>query len=756
MAAEPDGATPFSRELAALLEERGLSWRKLAQHVGYTAGWLSKIRHGRRPSEDLARRCDEVLGAGGRLLALAAADPAPAAAPPHLVRPAQLPGVTIGFVGRQSAIGQLNGALQEPDHPGAPHVVAVDGPPGVGKTALALRWAHSVARLFPDGQLYVDLHGYSSNQSQVLPQDALEKFLVALGCPLNEVPRSVDERAALYRTMLSGRRTLVILDNAADFSQVEPLLPGSSECVVVVTSRSRLFAMAVRTHATRVTLEPLSDGDSVLLLRTAIGERADAEAHVLDELAVRCGHLPLALRIVAEQAVSNPHIGLEQLLANLVAERRQLEVLSPDEPVAVRTVFSWSYRKLDPESRRMFRLLSLHPGVRISPACAAALCARPPAKTAALLEKLHSMHLLEALGDDGLRLPELLRLYAAERVLVDEVAESRRQAVERMVEWYIRMVSATHAHLAPFRTSLDWVRWQPRHDDYAPAAFDDAVAALRWCDSELSNLMPVSELAAEHGLRDEVVLLGLRLFDYLILRKPWSVWILTHELAQKAALETGDDRAAGWIKTHLAYACWWLRDCRRSRRLCEEALVLLRRVQDRPGEGWALENCAITVRDHGDLGEAHDFAVRALDIFTEAGSHEGQAAALGTLCDIETRTGRPDAALTAARDSLQICEEIRDYQRQGRSLIKVGIIYQSRGDSEQALRYAELAVGLHRSARDRWGEAESLARQGDILHELGHEARATASWGAALNAYSEMNDPRVEDVRKAMEQVRLP
>ncbi|WP_051811967.1 NB-ARC domain-containing protein [Kitasatospora sp. MBT63] len=752
----PAGARSFGEELEALLIERQLSWRKLSQRVGYTAGWLSKIKNGRQPSADLARRCDEVLQAGGRLVALAAAHPAahraPAPVAAHLVRPAQLPGATAGFVGREAALGQLDAALTGAVRTGVPRVVAIDGPPGVGKTALALRWAHDVAPQFPDGQLYIDLHGYSSKAAHVLPEDVLEKFLVALGVPVGEIPDGTDQRAGLYRSILAGRRILVVLDNAADFPQVEPLLPGSSECVVVVTSRSRLFAMAVRTHAGRVTLEPLSGEESCQLLRTVISpQRADREAKALGELARLCGHLPLALRIVAEQILMSPTLSLGRLLDDLVAEGQLLELLSPDDAIAVRAVFSWSYRQLDEECRRTFRLLSLHPGVRLNRECAAALVGRPVPQTASLLEKLHGMHLLERDDDGWYRLNELLRLYAAERSRADDTAEDCRRAVRRMTDWYVGMVTATHLQLAPFRSSLNWLRPRTAAPRIDPAPFADEVAALRWCDAELPNLVPVTELAAEHGFHETVVVLALRLFDYLILRKPWSTWVATHELAQRAAQETGWAQALGWVKTHLAYAYWWLRDSARCGRLCEEALEILRELGDRCGEGWALEGYAINVRDTGDLAGAYACAAEALEIFREVENHEGQAAALGTLCDIDNRTGRSDTALAAARDSLQISEEIRDYQRQGRSLIRMAAIYLTRGDSEQALRYAELAVDLHRRINDEWGAAEAFARQGDILFELGQKERAVVSWSAALETYGELDDPRVDGLRKALE-----
>ncbi|GHH30468.1 hypothetical protein Srubr_80330 [Streptomyces rubradiris] len=751
MTTRSGGSTPFSRELEALLAERQLSWRKLAQRVGYTAGWLSKVKNGRPPSEDLARLCDEALDAGGRLIALAGGQSVrPQAARTGKAPLAQLPVVTAGFVGRESELAQLDAVLNGPLQPGTPRTVAIDGPPGVGKTALALRWAHNVAPFFPDGQLYVDLQGYSGNGPDVYPEVVLEKFLFALGVPASDIPEGSDERAALYRSLLVGRRVLLILDNAADSGQVEPLLPAASDCAVVITSRSRLFAMAVRTHATRVTLRPLSRAESHLLLRTVLGpERVAGQMHALDELARLCGRLPLALRIVAEHAVVDPHLSPEQMLSGLVVEERLLELLSPDDSIAVRAVFSWSYRKLDDDCRRMFRLLSLHPGTAVSAQAAAALAGWDRAHVVSVLERLHSTHLLERLDGGAYRLHGLLRLYAAERARVDENEDERRRAVERLVLWYLRAVTAARGQLAPFRSRLDWLHHES--DDDGPGPFCDAEAALRWCDVELPNFVPVCRLAAEWGCHDVLAAFVLRLFDYLMLRKPWTVWVTSHQLGLEAAEKTGDQRALAWLKTHLAHARWWLRDRAESGRLYEEAMALHRACGDRCGEAWSLAGMATAARDRGDPGQAYGLSMRAVRIFEEVGDEEGHAAALAILCDIETQAGKSDAALEAVRHSLRLCEEIRDHQRLGRGLIKMSGICEFRGDVEQALRYARLAIDLHRSDNDRWSEAGGLVWLGDLLARFGEKDRATEAWNAALRLYDELGDPRAESLSQELQ-----
>jgi hypothetical protein len=386
-------AEGFGLELRRLRQQHGLSLRALSRAIGFTPGYLSKVENGRSPSPELARVCDDTLVAGGALLAMAAAEPA--------VRPAQLPAGIRRFVGREEQLERLDTA-------GA-RVVVVDGPPGVGKTTLALRWAHHTADRFPDGQLYVDLRGYCADDRPMDARVALEEFLTALGVPAGCVPVGLERRSALYRSMLADRKMLVVLDNAADGAQVRPLLPAAAGCVAVVTSRERLPRIA----ASRVTLGPMTQADSVALVRCVIGdERADREPAAVADLAARCDFLPLALRIAAERVVARPHSLVRDLVEELDADGR-LNVLSTYDSVALRTVFDWSYRRLDDGCARMFRLLGLHGSPCVDAGAAAELAGVTEPVARLLLDRLAAAHLVQAVGDQY-RLPGLLRDYAAD------------------------------------------------------------------------------------------------------------------------------------------------------------------------------------------------------------------------------------------------------------------------------------------------------------------------------------------------------
>ncbi|MFC0546826.1 ATP-binding protein [Kutzneria chonburiensis] len=392
-------AALFGPELRRLRQQCGLSLRDLSKVIGFTPGYLSKVENGRPPSPELARACDETLSAGGALAALANAEAS--------VRPAQLPAGIRRFVGRCDQLRSLDSA-------GA-RTVIIDGPPGTGKTMLALRWAHHVVDRFPDGQLYVDLRGYSAHGRPMEPGVALEEFLGALGVPANGIPAGSERSSALFRSLVADRKLLVVLDNAASAEQVRPLLPAAPGCVVVITSRERLSGIA----APRVTLGAMTPIDSVALIRSVIGdERADAEPDAVTDLAVRCGFLPLALRIAAERVVAQPHYLVRDLVEELDADGR-LDVLSTFDSIAVRTVFDWSYRRLDADCARMFRLLGLHRGPHIDTGAAAALAGLPVPAVRVLLDRLAAVHLVQSLGRDRYELHDLLREYAAELVSGD-------------------------------------------------------------------------------------------------------------------------------------------------------------------------------------------------------------------------------------------------------------------------------------------------------------------------------------------------
>lgn len=432
------GSESFGQTLRRLREAQGLSLRALAAAVSYSASWLSRIENDlAEPTIDLASACDQELGAGGGLAALAAqghpqeGDDRRA----WLPRPAQLPpGAGPSFVGREGELAQLDRFLDVAVHAQSVMTAVIDGPPGVGKTALAIRWAHQVSPRFPDGVLFSDLKGFTPQDQPVHPSKVLEDFLTALGVPARAIPPSTEQRSAMMRSLVDGRRILVLLDNAVDAAQVEPLLLGAAGCAVVVASRRRLTELTVHDGASRVALGPMPLGESVALLTGTIGARARLESEAVQVLARRCAHLPLALRIAAERVVAHPHLRVEDLVADLAGEEQRLDVLSADQ-LAVRTAFSWSYRELsreDTETARVFRLLGLFPGKHITVDTTAALTDRSADSAGDLLERLERVHLVERTGHNRWAMHDLLRVYAAQQAVKEDSELDRQAAVRRL------------------------------------------------------------------------------------------------------------------------------------------------------------------------------------------------------------------------------------------------------------------------------------------------------------------------------------
>ncbi|HTI20252.1 MAG TPA: helix-turn-helix domain-containing protein [Kutzneria sp.] len=719
----------FGRHVRALRTRHALSLRGLADLARITPGYLSKIENGRLPSVDMARTLDVALGANGSLLAVLTVD--------QLPRPAQLPLAMSGFVGREPEIRDLTAALERPADSRVPLIIAVDGPPGAGKTTLALHFAHKAIPRFPDGQLYADLRGHSPHDRPARPEEVLADLLRSLGVPAAGTA-DVEQLAALYRSALAERRMLIVLDNAADFAQIEPLLPGTARCAVIITSRERLSGLTLRASPHRLTLGPMSEDESLALLTTVLGrERADREPAALASLAARCGRLPLALRVAAERAVTTPDYDLRDLVTELDSER--LDVLGVED-ADVRTIFSWSLRRLDPDAARLFPLLGLHPGPQISGRAVAAFAGMPHTFARRATARLTHAHLLRAVGRDRYTFHDLIRDYAAE--LADREVTDTPAAVYRLVSWYLHSATAATHVLAPFR-------FDPMAKDELPRGVhplgwtaDDAGAldALRWCDAELPNFVPIIQLAMDHGHYKLAWQLPIVLWTYLLQRRPWTVWIRSHELARQAARHLGDRAAEGWVVTNLAEGYRRMGELAKADQLYAQARQLRSDVDDRYGLAWALAGSAFLAADLRDHDQAQRFADRATQIFVQYKDIQGQALCLMTRGDVLRLRGDLDGGLALCGLALGMMADIASLEGQVHVLRKMVEIHLLRKDLPHALILLDNTVVTSRELRDRWAQAEALTRRGDVLTELGRRDDARTSWQQALALYDELDD----------------
>src|SRR6185437_1906155 len=436
--------------------------------------------------------------------------------------PAQLPADIGDFTGRETHVAHLSALLlgtTKGSNPGAVRIAVVNGAAGLGKTTLAVHAAHQVSAQFPDGQLYVDLLGASAQPAA--PGEVLARFLRDLGVSGDKLPTRDDERAALYRTTLTGRRVLIVLDNARDASQVRPLLPGTASCAVLVTTRNRTPDLASIRY---VDLNVLEDPETLELFSRIVGEeRAAAEPDATAEILVACAGLPLAVRICAARLAARRNWQIATLAARLRNEQRRLDELKIGD-LEVRSSFQVSYdsltrprRGLDPA--RAFRLLSLWQGESISLQAAAALLGEPEDDVAATLESLVDVNLVESPAADWYRFHDLLKVYAMERVQDEEPEAVRDEAVSRLLHWYLDTAEAAADAVSPQRYQ---VPREPGAPGYPPLALAGKEAALDWFDDERANIVASTRQAAAVGLHDVAGRLPATLFPLFSRRNNWA------------------------------------------------------------------------------------------------------------------------------------------------------------------------------------------------------------------------------------------
>ena len=698
--------------LAALLR----AWRKralltqeqLAQRTGLSVRTISRLEAGAlRPRSGSVRLLAGALGLGDderALLARAAQGEPVQSAPASLHTPGQLPADVAGFTGRARHLQHLDGLLSDDGLPGrdstatAVVISAIAGTAGVGKTALAIHWAHQIAERFGDGQLYVDLRGYAP-APPTSPIQALALLLGGLGVDADQVPVEVDAAAALYRSLLAGKRVLVVLDNARDATQVRPLLPGSRGCLVVVTSRDRLTGLVASHGAQRLTLDVLPPDEAVeLLARTVGAQRVAAEPAAALELAGLCGRLPLALRIAAANLAGQAGQPIAAYAVALGAGDRLagLEV-DGDPQAAVRAAFACSYAALDGHAQRLFRLLGLIPGPEVTAAAAAALARITPHQAARLLGRLAGGHLLEERAPGRYALHDLLRLYALQRTEQDDDQAQRQAATLRLLGWYLHTAdtAARLLHSAIVRLPLP-----PAEAGLPPAGFDQYADALAWMDAERANLGAAVAHAAEHGPEPLAWLLADALRGYLVLRRHMVDWLAIAHAALTAATS----------------------------------------ADDQPAQATAHFSLGLAHASLGRYPQAVGHYTAALTLFRQVGWAEAQAATLGNLGMVYGDMGQLEQSAAHHAQSLALHRQSGRSDLDANTLSSLGVVDRELGRLAQAAEHQTQALALYRQAGSRGGEAYALNNLGEIDHDLGRLDRAIDQLTQALALYREVGN----------------
>jgi DNA-binding SARP family transcriptional activator/tetratricopeptide (TPR) repeat protein len=692
------------------------------------------------PSPQLAEIHRQILVQDDRLLA-------PVAAPgARLPRPAQLPSAVRAFTGRDRELAHLDAVLSEINGssrsgPATVVISAVSGTAGVGKTALAVWWAHRVADRFPDGQLYVNLRGYDLDQPMTAA-DALAGFLVGLGVPGQDLPLGVEDRASRYRSEIAGRRMLVLLDNAATVEQVRPLLPGTPTAAVVVTSRDSLAGLVALHGARRLELDLLPAADARGLLRELVGDRVDADPEAAARLAGHCARLPLALRVAAELASAHPDRPLSAMVAELDDQRRRLEMLDSggDPRAAVTAVFSWSYRHLPPAAARLFRLAALHPAGEVDVYAAAALIDADLEQARGLLAVLARAHLVHTAGAGRHGMHDLLHAYAAGLASTEDGEAGRRAALGRLLDYYLSVAATAMDRLHPAEAHR-----RPRVPPPLTPAPDvaDPASARAWLDAERPTLVAVAGHAATHGWPAHATWLAATLFRYLVGGHYADALTLNGHAYQAARLSgdlAGEAQALHDLGTvHLRLG----RHLEAAERL-QQALVLFREAGDRIGQARALGNLGTAEQRLGRYREAAGHYEQALAHYRQAGDRVGEASVLDNLGSVEERLGRYQPAADQHRHALILFRLAGDLTGQAQALTNLGDVETRMARYEEAADHHQQALALYRQAGDRTGEAWALTGLGDLDTRRGRPGQAARQHRQALALFREIGDRDAE------------
>jgi tetratricopeptide (TPR) repeat protein/transcriptional regulator with XRE-family HTH domain/DNA-binding SARP family transcriptional activator len=726
-----EGDTQFGPQLRARRQSAGLSQEELAERSGLTVRTVRNLERGRSrwPYRDTLRRLADALGLGGAARAaflagagrrlgpgsngsaeaiVASRDPddaevaAPGRASQRVPRPdgvpvpRQLPAGIRHFTGRKPELDFLTAMMQEPGSPdgGSVVILVIAGTAGVGKTALAVHWAHQHAVGFPDGQLYADLRGFDPGGTPVDAAVAVRRFLDALHVPPARVPADSDAQFALYRSMLAGQRVLIILDNARDADQVRPLLPGAGGCTVLITSRSQLTSLVAVEGAVPVPVGLLAPQEARDLLARRLGaDRVGREQAAADEVAGLCARLPLALNIAAARAAARPAMPLRELAARLCDAR--LDQLSAGGGHAeVRAVFSWSYRALSAPAARLFRLLGLHPGPDISLPAIASLAAVDHGQARLALDELAGASLLAEHSPGRYMLHDLLRAYAAEQARDCDSEDERRAAVRRVLDHYLL---TAHAAALLFLRRGQPPRLPATSPGVTGTPLPDEEHARAWCRAEQAVLPAAVTLAAGTGHAAHAWQLAWSIEIFPEQWRRWQEQLATGQAALAAAELAGDQAGQAYAHRHLG-----------------RALLI-----------------------GGHHAQARDHLRRALDLFGQSGDPVSQADTDLSLADALSHLGQPEQALARTQRSLTTYQAAGHDIGQAWTLHSLGWQHLMLGNYEQALATSTQALALIPDEDDpvwRTLQGATLDSIGYAHHHLGHHRDAITSYQQALRA----------------------
>jgi tetratricopeptide (TPR) repeat protein/transcriptional regulator with XRE-family HTH domain len=716
----------------------GLTQEELAEATGLSVRGIGKIEAGRvgTPRPATVRLLADAFGLSGaerrRFGESAAAEP-----PGGGTVPAQLPADVAAFAGREHQLATLDRLLATGAPSGsAPVISVISGTAGVGKSTLAVHWAHRVADRFPDGQLFVNLRGFDPGGPVLPPATAVRGLLDALGVPGERFPSTLDGQAALYRSLVHGKRMLVVLDNARNAEQVRPLLPGTPTAMALVTSRLQLTPLvaAVGAHPLALDLMPVRDGRALLAARLGT-ERVAAEPEAAEAIINACARLPLAIAITAARARLTG-FPLADVARDLADAERRLDLLDAGDPATqVRAVLSWSYAALSAGARRLFRLLGLLPGPDISAAAAASLAGRSRAATVRLLAELTRANLLTEHAPSRYTFHDLLRAYAAELVRRVDPGGRRHAATGRLLDHYLHSAYAADRRL--YRTR-DPIPVRPPRPGVTPERPADHDHALAWLTVEHAVLVAAVDHAAAAGLDTHTWQLAWTLATVANRRALWRDWVATARAGVAAARRLADPTVQAHAHRNLADA--YIRLDRPDQALTQlrHALARYRHTGDLVGQART-QNSLANLRGRQDRhAEALHHARQALHLFDLAGHRPGQAHALNAVGWHHARLGQHEQSIGWCRRALSMLEGLDERDGQPNTWDSLGYSYHHLGRHAEAAHCYARAVDLFGQLGDRYNQATALRRLGDNHEAAGDPVAARDAWQRAADILTDL------------------
>jgi transcriptional regulator with XRE-family HTH domain/tetratricopeptide (TPR) repeat protein len=724
----------------------GLTQEDLAEKSGLSVRALSDLERGRviRPRRSTMRRIADALNLPEQEQKI----PAP------FLPPAQLPADVADFTGRRQEVEELTALLGAADYAlGAVVVLVVTGAAGIGKSALVVHGAHRAAPRFPDGQLYLNLRG--SGAQPMTPGEALARFLRDLGDDPAGLPADESERANRYRSLLAGRRVLVVLDDVRDAAQVRPLLPGTVGSAVLVTSRR---SMPDLESARLIDLDTLNDTEALALFARIIGRiRAAAEPGACHEAVTACGGLPLAIRIAAARLAARPSWSIAYLAARLRDERKRLDELVAGD-LAVRASFMVSYASLRGCSGgasdaldRAFRLLALARGPDVSLPAAAALLGVPQDRGQADLELLVDHHLLRSWQPGRYRFHDLLRVYAGERVEAEEDAAARAEAVRRMLSWYLHTAAAACRLVNPHRTHIDLGPAAPGTD---VLSFGSYAEALAWLDAEHANLLTAVDQASGQGEHEIAWKLSHTLWDLFNLRGRIGDWLTSHKIGLASARTLGDRVAEKCMLANLAGNYLHLGQPEPALDCVRQILAISRELGDSEAIGIALVNLGVALTELGRPDEAMEPLQEGLCQLRSIGHRNGEAVALCGIGAIYGMRGNFTDALSHYQQGLRVLREINNVVGVGESLVEMSTLRLKLGQLDVVILEATEAVEISRNSGSRRSEARALAVLGQAYRRCNSPEQARRCWLDALAIFADIGHPQAGEVAADLHSLR--